>query len=157
MRRMSPNTLPGRLAAVAIILLASWGCGGGDGLPRQAVSGKVTLDGQPLDSALITFTPNGGGGDSTSGAAQVSGGSFSISKAEGLIPGSYRVSISATKESPVKASRKKETDSVTGEEIAPPTSALREVLPARYNARSELKADVTDAGPNDFTFDLTSK
>ncbi|MDG3004400.1 hypothetical protein [Paludisphaera mucosa] len=154
---MTPTTPQVRLAALTAVFIVSWGCGGGDGLPRQAVSGKVALDGQPLDSALITFTPTGAGGDSTSGAAQVSGGSFSIPQAEGLIPGNYRVSLSVTKETPVKASRKKETDSVTGEEIPPPTSALGETLPARYNTQSELKADVTQAGPNDFTFALTSK
>ncbi|WP_165247196.1 carboxypeptidase-like regulatory domain-containing protein [Paludisphaera soli] len=154
---MTSRTLPMRLAAVAAVLAVSWGCGGGDGLPRQAISGKVTLDGQPLESALVTFTPTGAGGDSTSGAAQVSSGSFSIPKADGLIPGNYRVSVSVPKEVPVKASRKKETDSVTGEEIAPPTTALGEALPERYNAQSELTADVAEAGPNDFTFAVTSK
>lgn len=58
--------------AAAAMLVASSGCGGGDGLPRQAISGRVTLDDQPLESALITFTPLGAGGDSTSGATKVS-------------------------------------------------------------------------------------
>ena len=154
---MKISSLSSRLLAVAAVLLALWGCGGGDGLPRQAVSGTVTLDGQPLDAALITFTPLGAGSDSTSGAAQVAGGSFSISQADGLIPGEYRVAISVSKEAPVKPSRKVETDSVTGEEIAPPTSALREMLPARYNTKSELKAQVTEGGPNRFTFEVASK
>jgi hypothetical protein len=148
---------PVRPPAVAAILLTLWGCGGGDRLPRQAVSGKVTLDGQPLDSAQITFTPTGTGGASTSGAAQVSGGTFSIPRGEGLIPGNYRVSISVSKEVAVKPSGKTETDSVTGEVIPPRTSALMETLPARYNAQSELKADVTQGGPNEFTFPVTSK
>jgi hypothetical protein len=147
-----------RPAAVAAVLLALWGCGGGDKLPRQAISGKVTLDGQPLDSALITFTPAGAGdAASTSGATQVSGGAFSIPRDEGLIPGNYRVSISVTREVAVKPSRKTETDSVTGEVIPPRTSALMETLPVRYNSQSELKADVTQGGPNDLTFALTSK
>lgn len=155
--RRPPKTFAVRFAAVAVVLIAPLGCGGLDGLPRQAVSGKVTLDGQPLDSALITFTPADEGGSSTPAATRVSGGAFSVSQADGLVPGKYRVSLSVAKEVPVKASRKKETDSVTGEEITPPTSALSETLPARYNAQSELTAEVTKAGPNEFTFSLTSK
>ena len=56
--------------AVRHVLLGAWlamaavmttGCGGGstDGLPRQAVSGEVKLDGQPLADGMITFIPAG--------------------------------------------------------------------------------------------------
>ncbi|WP_255487502.1 hypothetical protein [Paludisphaera rhizosphaerae] len=31
------------------------------------------------------------------------------------------------------------------------------VVPGRYNVKSELKADVKAGGPNSFTFDLTSQ
>ncbi len=31
-----------------------------------------------------------------------------------------------------------------------------EALPARYNAKSELRATVAEYGPNEFNFDLTS-
>jgi hypothetical protein len=57
-----------------------------------------------------------------------------------------------------KAPRKKQVDNATGEEIEPTeTQATEESLPERYNAQSELTADVTEAGPNDFTFPITSK
>lgn len=144
------------LVLLLAMMAAAGGCGG-DGLPRQPLSGKVTLDGQPIESAVVTFTPTNTSGSSTSAAAEVKSGSFSISRADGLIPGSYRVSISSTKEVPAKPSRKKETDSVTGEEITPPSTTLAEALPARYNTRSELTAEVAEAGPNEFTFTLTSK
>ena len=157
MRSTASKTLPARIAAVAAVLIASWGCGNGDGLARQAISGKVTLDNQPLDAATITFTPTGMGPAPTSGVTKLSNGSFALGKSEGLVPGKYRVSISLSKEVPVKPSSKQETDSVTGEVIAPPTSTLKETLPDRYNSRSELSADITQAGPNDFTFTLTSK
>jgi hypothetical protein len=36
-------------------------------------------------------------------------------------------------------------------------AVTEESLPARYNAQTELKADVTDGGPNEFNFPMTSK
>jgi hypothetical protein len=146
------------LPMIVALAFASSGCGGGDGLPRRAVSGTVTLDGQPLDKGLITFTPAGGGGDSTSAAAAVADGSFAVAKDVGLVPGKYRVAVSVMKEVRTKASKKKQVDNATGEEIdAFDTTATKESLPARYNAQSELTADVTDAGPNEFSFPLSSK
>lgn len=156
---MANLNVQSRLAALAVVLAScAWGCSGGDGLPRQPISGKVTLDGQPLESALITFTPKGQGGDSTSAATQVSAGSFSIAREQGLVPGPYRVSISVMKEVPKKASKKKQVDNLTGEVVEDAGGeATEETLPARYNAQSELAADVTEAGPNEFTFPVTSK
>ncbi|WP_165071323.1 carboxypeptidase regulatory-like domain-containing protein [Paludisphaera rhizosphaerae] len=151
--------LGSRLAFV-VAIAATFGCSGGDGLPRQAVSGKVTLDGQPLDSATISFQPMAGSGEVTSAAATVSAGSFSISAADGLVPGKYRVSVSAKREVAAKSgAKKKQIDNVTGELVDPPADAAvtQETIPARFNAQTELTTEVTAAGPNDFTFAVTSK
>lgn len=147
------------LTLIAALACVSWGCGSGDGLPRRAVSGKVTLDGQPLEKGLITFMPSGQGGDSTSAAAEVANGSFSVARDVGLIAGPYRVAVSAMKEVPNKSARKKQVDNATGEvvDVATDDAVTKESLPARYNAQTELKADVTDDGPTEFTFPLTSK
>ena len=41
-----------------VLLLAAWfGCGSSDGLNRQAISGIVTLDGQPISIGAILFEP----------------------------------------------------------------------------------------------------
>ena len=144
------------LVLLLATMAATGGCGG-DGLPRQPLSGKVTLDGQPIESALITFTPMNGSGDSTSAAAQVTAGSFSIPRDAGLIAGKYRVAVSMPKEV-TKAAKKKQIDNATGAEIeAGDVTITQEALPARYNAKSELTADVTAGDPNEFTFTLTSK
>src|SRR6187397_3012218 len=77
-------------------LLASslGGCGGGDGLPRQEVSGQVTLDGQPLADGSIQFQPGEtGGGPQVSGGALIERGSYRIGRNEGLVPGPYKVMI----------------------------------------------------------------
>ena len=44
---------------VGILALGSSGCGGGrsDDLPREAVSGSVNLEGQPLPKGTIQFAP----------------------------------------------------------------------------------------------------
>lgn len=146
--------------ALTVAIVAFLGCGGGDGLPRQAVSGKVTLDGQPLDSATVSFQPTAGSGEVTSAAATVSAGAFSISAADGLVPGKYRVSVSAKHDVAAgPGAKKKQIDNVTGELVDPPADAVvtQETIPARYNAQTDLTADVTAGGPNEFTFAVTSK
>jgi hypothetical protein len=37
------------------------------------------------------------------------------------------------------------------------TARPKELIPAKYNAQSELKAEVKKGGPNEFTFTLVSK
>ncbi len=52
----------GRLIVAVVGVLAA-GCGGtSDGLKREPVSGRVTLDGQAVGKGEITFAPTGGGG-----------------------------------------------------------------------------------------------
>ena len=85
----------GRMHALILALAAAAGCAAPeDNLPRQAVSGKVTLDGKPLESGMISFAPSGdGGAGPVSVGAVIREGSYAIARAEGPVPGSYRVSI----------------------------------------------------------------
>ncbi len=125
------------------------GCGGGatDDLPRLAVSGKVTLDGQPLKEAMIQFVPSEPGA-TTSGGGGVADGVYSISKSEGLVPGKYQVSITST---PPPAALP--AGGTPGDPVAPP----KERIPASYNSKTTLSATVSKEGPNTFDFDLKSK
>src|SRR5437868_13520177 len=67
----------------AALVPAAAGCGqGGDNLPRQAVSGKVTIDGQPLDTGEITFVPTAGAGAGPAAGGKVENGAYSISRAD---------------------------------------------------------------------------
>src|SRR5262245_10701223 len=81
------------LALGLALSLGPAGCGGAeDAVPREAVSGRVTLDGVPLKRATIHFDPEGQG--STHPVAVggvVIDGSYSIPKAQGPTPGPYRV------------------------------------------------------------------
>ncbi len=42
---------------IGAIIACACGCGGGSGLDMATVSGVVTLDGQPLEGAIVTFVP----------------------------------------------------------------------------------------------------
>jgi hypothetical protein len=125
------------------------GCGGsGDNLPRQPVSGAVTLDGKSLERGTISFQPDSG--LPTAAAVAISAGQYSIARTEGLVPGLYRVLISSTPQTAVTI------DPATGMPPPPgkPTPPPKELLPAKYNASSTLSADVKEGAANRFDFAL---
>ncbi len=135
---------------VLLIGFLSSGCSEGDELPREAVSGTVTLDGTPLEKGSIQFSPVAGNpGASIEGGGLITAGKFSIPKNPGLVPGNYQVAIYAGGS---KGGAKGEKRPETG---GPAPS--KEAIPAKYNARTELKEEVKKGGPNDFKFELTSK
>jgi hypothetical protein len=142
-----------RLIAIpsALLSLGILGCGGAsDGLPRQAVYGRVTLDGHPLARGSIAFDPaEAGQPHPVSVGAIIQGGSYAISSAAGPTPGKYRVAILSVD------SAESETPESPG---APPKpTAAKPSIPDRYNANSRLTADVTSGGANYFSFELTTK
>ena len=98
------------------------------------VSGTVTLDGKPLADARVIFEPAEGGRAST-GLTNAEGKYelIYIRKDKGAKLGPHLVRISVTN----------------------PDAANRELLPARYNAQTTLRADVKP-GSNEINFTLTS-
>lgn len=132
--------LSGLACLVALVLLSA--CGD-TGPKRYRVSGTVTYKSQPLKAGLINFLPEGG--EATAGGSSISDGKYEIAAARGLIAGKYKVSISAP--SGGGAVKEGEMPGVSGKET-------RETLPARYNASTELTAEVTAGGKNEFNFDL---
>jgi len=154
-----PNQCPPRrprspawgLAAVVAgcggaLVLSACGPARVDDLPREAVSGKVTLDGKPLERGTISFQP--ASASPTSGMVSIVGGSYSMPKAYGLVPGSYKVSISSSEGS----GPSEKLGDVPGKTPPPP----KELIPARYNSDTTLTAEVKPGKSNSFDFDLTS-
>ncbi|HCS53380.1 carboxypeptidase-like regulatory domain-containing protein [Rubinisphaera sp.] len=130
--------------SVALFCFMLTGCGGSSGPPLGNVSGTVTLDGKPLEDATVTFYP--GEGRSAIGTTDASGNytlQFNQDRAGAPI-GENIVSIT-TKREPYH------DESNTGNDI----EGRKEVVPLRYHAKSELKADVK-SGSNTFNFDLES-
>jgi hypothetical protein len=140
----SALSLPLFLAA----LLAAGCSGGGDNLPREAVSGTVTIDGQPLAGGMIQFTPRGGGaGSAVGGGSVIEEGRFSIPRESGLVPGSYAVAINASARGP---------EARTKGRLVKGSGLAKESIPARYNARTELSAEIKKGGAHGLEFQLKS-
>jgi hypothetical protein len=140
------------LVSSALWLAASLaGCGeAGDGLPREAVSGTVTLDGKPLARGVLQMLPAGQGGGTPCGAL-IEDGKFAIARRQGPVPGEYVVTINSSPDG-----------APGGAPAGPPgpvSSAERpkELIPPEYNAQSKLTATVKADSPNMLEFALKSK
>jgi hypothetical protein len=120
-----------------------WGCGGPAGPKLGDVSGKVTLDGQPVADALVVFEPQEGrparGMTDAEGNYQLE----YTQNAKGAAIGGYTVRITTGRPASY-AEGQKVSDEV------------KETIPEKYNAKSELKAEVSP-GKNQINFDLQSK
>src|SRR5713226_3122156 len=90
-----------RLGGSALVLaavLAGSGCGGAKKLVK--VEGKVTLDGAPLDGAMVKFMPQGGSGQPATGLTGTDG-KFRLTTyvtGDGALPGDYSVTITKVEE-----------------------------------------------------------
>ncbi len=122
-------------AALAAVVVA--GCGGP---PRAQVRGKVTVDGKPLANGSIEFFPADGKGQ-TAGVA-IQNGEYQVETS----PGEMKVSINGTE----VVGKQKAYDTPD----SPMIDIVRNAVPARYNAQSELRKTL-NAGPNEVNFDLT--
>ena len=128
-------------------LLMVLGCSRGAG--RQALEGTVTWDGTPLAEGSIIFLPQASTKSPTCGGT-ISQGRFSIAPAGGAAGGTFRVEITA-----VRNTGRKVTSFHMGRSIEKDEG--EQYIPVRYNSQSELTATVTERGPNRFEFALKSK
>ncbi len=145
--------------ALAVLPLAGCGDSGADysKVELLAVSGKVTLDGQPLADAVVTFdSPDGQFAYGLTDA----GGGYSLrldTEKSGCTPGPKTVRISTTRKIIGLNATESDVSAEVGEGNAESgRGAVADKVPARYNAKSELKADVS-ASQRTFDFALQSK
>ncbi len=119
-----------------------------DTLPRKAVSGTVTLDGQPLAQGRIQFEPIEGSrwGRQSSRSLDIKDGKYAIDRAMGPVPGKYKVSISSRP--PIKLD--------PNEPPGPAPKPEPEKVPAEFNTKTTLTKEVVGEGENVFNFDLKS-
>src|SRR5262245_40146159 len=90
------------LTLLGLLAVTCRGCSREGDLPRQAVTGTVTLDWKPLASRMIRFEPSG----PTKAAemwAEVRDGRYSIPRDKGLVPGAYRATIDTALSGPTRA------------------------------------------------------
>jgi hypothetical protein len=147
MRHARSQTVAATVIA-ALLAVQATGCGG-DNLPREGVSGSVSVEGKPLKSGVITFVPNGPD-IPTQGGASIVDGKYSIPRAQGLVPGKYKVVLSSGEGTP-----EKKVDTTNDMPGMPPVPA-KEVIPPQYGANTVLEANVTAGGKNEFDFNVTA-
>lgn len=126
------------VAALAVAVLAS-GC---SKRTKGTISGTVTVDGAAPKTGAITFYPSDG--KAQTAGAQIRDGHY---KAE-VAPGMAKVEVRV----PKVVGQKKLYDTPN----SPVQPITAEVLPAKYNVESELKADIK-LGENEQNFDLKTK
>jgi hypothetical protein len=140
--RGSRGAAPARLLLLGLIVAG--GCGGEPRL--ESISGTVKHDGAPLRKATIRFTPEGGG---MPVGSVVEEGAYRLPNPPGLAPGRYVVGLSFTEDPDAPAGAPPDRD------LAVPGGGER--LPARYNEKSELRAEVKAGASNTFDFELAGK
>jgi hypothetical protein len=131
-----------RILGITFLLcfISILGCGE-SGPKRNAVSGKVTYKGEPIKLGTISFrSPEG-----YVGTVEIKDGEYAIVREVGLPAASYQVAISYP-DPKVPAPR---PDEPPGE-----SAPVREMLPAKYNDKSELKVDIVDGSNDSVNFDL---
>jgi hypothetical protein len=130
MAKFEIDTLP-----ICFVLLVMILAGCAETGPELApVTGRITLDGEPLEKADILFQPDGSKPPS-SGRADAAG-RYQLAYKRGLMGGSVGPN----------------TVRIT---ISPDVVANPPNIPARYNTESELTREV-ESGQNEFNFDLTA-
>tara|TARA_R110002072_G_scaffold13481_1_gene56628 strand:+ start:51253 stop:51720 length:468 start_codon:yes stop_codon:yes gene_type:complete len=130
---------------LALITLAVIGCGPSVEQVGPSASGKVTLDGQPVTSGAVFFSPVTSG---SSAAGQImEDGTFEVDTSAlqtGIAPGDYSVYLSAWKEVP-------ESDSGESSDPEP-------LVPLAYmdSENTILSVTIGPDGNNDIKIELSS-
>lgn len=112
------------------------------GAKRYPLSGKVTVNGEPLDAGNISFLPEAGEQRVSGGV--ITDGAYHVSEADGANAGNYRVEIHWHRKT-----GRKFRDSDLGIMV----DERKEGLPEQFHTKSKLRAEVSDKQTT-FDFDL---
>lgn len=145
---------------VCTLLFASIGCNKNP-LGVVKVTGTVKLDGNPVPGATVIFAPVDSGSPTASGKTDANG-VFLVTSAgadggTGAKPGEYLVGVSKMEVEDKTAGMTQEQIDAMPQDYTP--AKVTRHIPQKYEAaqNSGLKASVSQAGPNEFTFELSSK
>jgi hypothetical protein len=141
------------LVATAIGTVLACGCAqqGGDRPATYATTGTVTLDGQPVAGAAVSFTPSQKGGTPAVGTTDASGrySLKSFGTEEGAVPGEYLVAVTKYEYAESASASASSGSEMPADYMTPGENAGsggKNALPAKYEspANSGLKATVTE-------------
>lgn len=153
-RRSTLGTLTAALGVV--ILLLSSGCGGDSSIAGLApVTGKVTLDGQPLVGAQVVFVPSPSDKGRVCSSATDSNGNYQLvtNTDKGALPGNYKVIVNyLAKPDGTPVTSTEEGMDLTQLEAS---GAVKQILPPRYSdqQQTELSFEVK-SGKNEYNIDM---
>lgn len=155
---MNVLSLPPRLFLVTTLALLNTGCGGGTRPKLGTVSGRITLDGKPVDGAHIEFTPVLDGRPSA--GTSDSSGSYILSykgSVKGARIGEHDVTMTTFREelNVVEPTGDEEpTDNTDREDSIKIIPGRAEEIPEKY-AREKIRVTV-EPGSNTINLELTS-
>ena len=129
--------LPAVVCGFLVVGMTFIGCGP-SGPVTYTATGQVTFEGQPVQEGEIIFRAADGASGSWEG--KIVGGSYSLQTTEG----SKRVEITA----------RRKVEGAPAAESGEPALSFESYIPEKYNEKSELTANVTPSGPNEFNFEL---
>jgi len=111
---------------------------------KPVVKGRVTLDGNPVESGMVQFFPEDNKNPSGK-PGKIENGTYT---AVGVPVGKMRIVINA----PIVVGKKKASDLPE----SPMIDEMKESIPDKYNTNSTLFRDI-EPGVNVFDFELTTK
>jgi len=129
----------GLLLVPALLLL---GCGAKDPLGRQAVEGKVTFQGAPLDEGMIQFMPRAHSGNALASGAPIAKGVYAIPRNRGLPPGEYQVMIFSA------------GAATANEQPGALATPKEERIPPEFNSNSKTTITIVAGDAEAFDFDI---
>lgn len=144
------------LTIVALVICS--GCADSNKLDRVPVTGRVTLDGNPLEEATILFRPETGrsGRGKIENGIIVSTGTYDID--DGVVPGNHKIAIQPIPDIPINPAGLIDGDPSQARPQRPRRENRSVRIPSKYGNfdRSGLTAEITN-GDNELTIELTSK
>jgi len=139
------------LSAFAVLLNS--GCSGDNGPVRMAVTGRVILDTEPLNSGVIRFIP--AGESAGPGAmAKIVDGEFQFTAQNGPVCGNHRVEVEAGDYLNFEIDDEQAFAEAVRKSGKSPMA--KNPVPAAYNSASTLTATVTASNQQPMLFQLRS-
>ncbi len=139
------------------VVVGFFGCGAAEEADRPArvpATASFTYRGNAVEGANVTFSPAGEKGHAAYGLTDEDGKATlsTFGGDDGAVPGSYKVLVMKTEaEGAAAADEQSEEEEEEEEEVV-----HKHLLPEKYSRvdMTDLTADVTEDGDNNFTFEL---
>lgn len=143
------------------VLLVLRGCGHSNPYGTVVVTGKVTVDGSPMDGITVSFSPSASDGTSAYGLTDANG-NYKLTTGgapfgTGAIPGTYNVAFSKTTTGTGKSLAEYESSGLSTRMVMPQTIHLIPEKFTKPNTAGFDPVEVKKSGKNNFDFNLVTQ